>query len=312
MKPTDWVDLFSRGVFIIVAILAVILVYEALVPAASTLWDAQDSTTLQDQVRGMIEAELVELTLAVLIVFGIGASLFSSWFENRTQERFKLFEQETEALILEKVQAELNANKKEAYHAASANYYHELAYDAFVSCGDLVNLVFDAREIFPLPMNYLSEMDKAHEAVRVGLHHTNRGLECIRLYDATKDDFFRHRRVPWQLKNSRLWFLGAEILLLGDARMRCQYDEPLQFIDELHAFVTSGAEPKPTWYNTYESSAFFLLQLHRFFPDEGFYERGRELIQNAISGKTPKTGLPVPPAEWINEVTEQYRKAGLI
>jgi hypothetical protein len=307
MKIKD-VSEFVLWAFLLVA-LALVALYAFENLALSDFWFAEEDTKDMDrqQLQGLIEAELVELTLAILVIISLATALFSTWFGNKMVKRVEDARDETIAKAMETIDEEILKARKMTYEAASAGYYHELAFQMFELAWPGVQTIWHGqRREGPAHEN-------AVKGIEMGLYYSSCGLEYIADYEPLPGDFYRHRRVPWHIRNTFVWFHGAHLIVHGPKGTRGYYDDVLAEVDKLCEFaVDIRKEHRPSWYQIYESCAFFLAALDTHFPGEGFAERARQLLEPILTRRLPKAGLAAPPAEFVVDTRDEYEKAGLI
>lgn len=249
--------------------------------------------------KAIVETTVLELAISLFVIFSIMATLFAFSFERRLDTRIQEASQ-TVAQRAEKI-------TRNSYQSVSANIFHEMAYKAFA---DVESRVMQSWHYGVVCLRQ-EDIGSAKELVGLGIHYSRRGLEHLEGYKAPQNESERLRRVPGHLNNSFLWHSAAMIILEGILSPPSFYSEHLRKIDELIAFVHDDSTPDlPSWYQAYESCAFFLVVYGASMNDQKMIDRGLKYLNMALSGSVPQYGMKPPSAVWVNEVRWQYKKAG--
>lgn len=261
------------------------------------LLDITDLAIIEILVHGTVEEKLIELTIGILVILSIAATLFSIGFQRRIDSLIDTLE----------IDLRKSADKatKNAYHAVSANIFHELAYQMFERIEPTVLAVWHGEDVED------SAKYSAQHSISLGLHYARSGLDYLKDHTPSISDNEKIRRVPGHLRNSFLWIAGAEIILGQKLGSKEFYAEHLEYVKELHAYTLDASTPsRPHWYQSYESMGFFLIAYGKLFSEKKYQEHGVNLVKQAVSGKAPKYGLLVPDSAWRDQTKSEYEKAG--
>ncbi|PIE10836.1 MAG: hypothetical protein CSA72_07130 [Rhodobacterales bacterium] len=285
--------------FLILSLMA-ILALDSLAFWDSTIISYEGTNGIQVHIAAAIEEKLVELTIAILVIFSIAATLFSGYFQKHLDDRVRKIEADLKEKAL--------LSSRNSYASVTANIFHELAYQVFEKCEPTILDVWHGKEVDE------DIVENTRNSIALGLHYTQQGLEYLASVDSSQESSERMKRVPGHLRNSFLWLSAAKVILSRRKDPFSCYSEHIDLKNELIAYLKSADTPnRPRWYQGYESCAFFLLVVgdeKGCEQSKAAYSEGLSLLRLATGISQPWIGAEPAPEGWRRDIKNEYKKAG--